>query len=127
MAGQAGNRLTYVPRQTVTAELGYARPLAPEVSLDAHVNAAYRSDITTQLNPSVLGYRDLGGFTTINGSVGLGCYRNWHTRLFVTNLTNTLGVTSSGPLLRLYVDPRYSVESPTRPRTIGLGIDYKFE
>jgi iron complex outermembrane receptor protein len=127
VAGNTGDRLPYVPRQTATAELGYTRAVGAGIDLDVHANAAYHTDITTQLNPTVLVYRDLGGFTTINGSVGLGFGKGWHSRLFVTNLTNTLGVTSSGPLLRLYDDPRYRVESPTRPRTVGIGVDYKFE
>ena len=63
----------------------------------------------------------------MNGSVGLGFGNNWHTRLFVDNITNVRGITSAGQLFRNYADPRYNVEFPSRPRTIGVGVDYSFE
>ncbi|MDP9064664.1 MAG: TonB-dependent receptor [Pseudomonadota bacterium] len=127
VTGKPGDRLPYVPRQSITADLGFTRPLASTMALDAHLNAAYRSDVTTQLNSSILGYRQLGGFTTVNGSTGLSFGTGWHARLFVNNLTNARGVTSAGPLLRIYDDPRYRIENVTRPRTIGIGFDYRFE
>jgi outer membrane receptor protein involved in Fe transport len=116
-----------VPRQTLTADVGYVHPLGSGVTLDAHADAAYRSDVTTQLNSSVLGYQVLGGFTTINATAGLKFAGGWHARLFVDNLTNIQGVTSAGPLLRNYDEPRYRVQNVIRPRTIGLGVDYQFK
>jgi outer membrane receptor protein involved in Fe transport len=83
--------------------------------------------VTTQLNSTVLGYQVLGGFTTINATAGLKFAGGWHARLFVDNLTNIQGVTSAGPLLRIYDDPRYRVQNVIRPRTIGLGVDYQFK
>jgi iron complex outermembrane recepter protein len=127
VTGNPGDLLPYVPRQTLTADLGYARSLPSKMGFDAHLNAAYRSDVTTQLNSSILGYGELGGFTTINGSTGLSFANGWRARLFVNNLTNVQGVTSAGPLLRIYDDPRYRIENLTRPRTIGVGFDYRFE
>lgn len=127
VSGNDGNRLPYVPRQTLTGDVGYVHPLGGGVMLDAHVDAAYRSDVTTQLNSSVLGYQVLGGFTTINATAGLKFAAGWHARLFVDNLTNIQGVTSAGPLLRIYDDPRYRVQNVIRPRTIGLGVDYQFK
>ena len=127
IAGYAGNRLPYVPRQTFTADLGYARTIGSGLDLDAHLNAAYRSDIVTAINSGVAGYTHLGGFTTFNGSVGLGVGANWHSRLFITNIGNVRGITSAGQLFRNNPDPRYNVEFPSRPRTIGIGVDYTFE
>jgi outer membrane receptor protein involved in Fe transport len=127
VSGVAGNRLPHVPRQTLTADLGYTHNLAPQLDVDAHVNAAYRSDIVTQLNSSVVGYQQLGGFTTINASTGLSIGNAWHTRLFVNNIANVAGITSAGALFRNYDDPRYHVQYPTRPRTIGVGLDYTFD
>ena len=80
-----------------------------------------------QIDPTVLGYRTLGGFTTVNASVGVSLGKAWHLRAFGTNLTNVLGVTSAGSLYRGYDDPRYRIENVMRPRTIGIGVDYKFE
>jgi iron complex outermembrane recepter protein len=126
-SGHDGDRLPYVPRQTLTGELGYTHAFSGTYSLDAHLNAVYRSDVNTQLNSTVLGYRELGGFTTVNASCGMTFGASWHGRLFVNNLTNVQGVTSAGPLLRNYDDPRYRIESVSRPRTIGVGVDYQFK
>ncbi|MDE2347894.1 MAG: TonB-dependent receptor [Gammaproteobacteria bacterium] len=126
VAARAGDRLPYVPRQTLTADLGYTRSLTETAVVDAHVDAAYRSNVATQIDPTVLGYRQLGGFTTINGAVGLALGTHWHLRVFVNNLTNVLGVTSAGSLYRGYDDPRYRIENVARPRTIGVGAAYKF-
>ena len=122
-----GDRLPYVPRHTLTADLGFVHPLTDTMSVDAHLDPAYRSNVTTQIGPSVLGYRTLGGFTTVNASLGLTFGTTWHARVYGTNLTNVLGVTSAGSLYRGYDDPRYRIENVTPPRTIGIGINYKFE
>jgi outer membrane receptor protein involved in Fe transport len=124
--GHDGDRLPYVPKQTLTADLGYAQPLTAIIALDAHVNAAYHSNVSTQLNDTVLGYRVLGGFTTVNATAGLSFGAAWRARLYVDNLTNVQGVTAAGPLLRIYDDPRYRAEYVSRPRTIGMEIDYKY-
>jgi len=127
ISGFAGNRLPYVPRQTLTGDIAYATSLQAGLDLDAHLSAAYRSDVVTQINNTVAGYTALGGFTTLNGSVGLGFGASWHSRLFVTNIGNIRGITSAGQLFRNNPDPRYNVQFPSRPRTIGIGIDYSFE
>ena len=58
---------------------------------------------------------------------GLSFGKAWRVRAFGTNLTDVLGVTSAGSLYRGYDDPRYRIENVMRPRTIGFGVDYKFE
>jgi len=125
--GYAGNRLPSVPRQSLTADLGYAATVQAGLDLDAHLNLAYRSDVVTEINSGVPGYTHLGGFTTLNGSVGLGFGAAWHGRLFVHNIGNVRGITSAGQLFRNNPDPRYNTEYPSRPRTIGIGVDYTFE
>jgi iron complex outermembrane receptor protein len=127
VAGQSGDRLPYVPKQTLTGDLDYSHPFGPSLSFDAHLQAAYRSSVTTQLNDTVLGYQTLGGFTTVTASAGLGFGPAWHVRVFGQNLTNQRGVTSAGPLYRFNDDPRYRIENVMRPRTVGIGIDYRFE
>ena len=127
VSGKAGDRLPYVPRQTVTLGLDYLKPVTQRDAFDFHVDAAYHSNVTTQLNDTVLGYRVLGGFTTVNAALGYTLGKAWHLRLFGSNLTNGLGVTAAGSLYRGNDDPRYRIEFPTRPRTLGVGFDYKFE
>ncbi len=127
VSAKAGDRLPYVPRQTLTADLSYEHPIAAGIAVDAHLDPAYRSNVNTQIDPTVLGFRTLGGFTTLNASVGLSFGSAWHVRFFGTNLSNVLGVTSAGSLYRGNDDPRYRVENIMRPRTLGIGVDYKFE
>jgi outer membrane receptor protein involved in Fe transport len=127
VTGKAGSRLPNVPRQTLTGDLSYARMLTAKSDLDAHLNAVYRSDVVTQIDPSVAGYTHLGGFTTLNGSVGLSYGNAWHGRLYVNNIANVMGITSAGALFQAYPDPRYNVQNPIRPRTVGIGVSYTFE
>ncbi len=127
IVGHAGDRLPNVPEQTLTGAVNWVHALNPDVYLDLHLNGAYRSAITTEVNNSVPGFQHLGGFTILNTSVGLSYGPNWHGRLFVNNLTNAVAITSAGQLFRNFADPRYNVEYPSRPRTIGLGVDYVFE
>ncbi len=127
VSGKAGDRLPYVPRQTVTLGLDWLKHVARSDAIDFHIDAAYHSNVTTQLNDTVLGYRVLGGFTTVNAALGYTLGKAWHLRLFGSNLTNVLGVTAAGSLYRGNDDPRYRIEFPTRPRTLGVGFDYKFE
>ena len=39
---QGGDRLPYVPKQTLTAGLGFAHPVTRDISMDLHVDASYR-------------------------------------------------------------------------------------
>jgi iron complex outermembrane receptor protein len=124
-----GDRLPYVPKQTLTAGLNYTHPVASAVTLDLHADAAYRSDVTTQINASASGYRQLGGFTTVGASATLRFGAAWRTRLYVNNLTNIQGVSAAGPVLRnadAYA-PNYREEYVIRPRTVGLMLTYRFE
>ena len=63
----------------------------------------------------------------MNAALGYTVGKAWHARLYGSNLTNVVGVTSAGSLYRGNDDPRYRIENVTRPRTIGVGLDYKFE
>jgi iron complex outermembrane recepter protein len=126
VSANAGDRLPYVPKQTLTGDLAYSTQLSDQKGLEAHLDASYRSDVTTQLNSTALGYQHLGGFTTVSASVAMTFGDAWQVRLFGENLTNVMGITSAGSLLRIYDDPRYRIQNPTRPRTIGVGVNYKF-
>ena len=125
LSAQNGDRLPYVPEQTLTAGIGYARNLSSELALDIHADASYRSDVTTQINSTASGYQTLGGFTTVAASAGLQIAGHWHARLYATNLTNQAGVSAAGPVLRnadFY--PNYREQYVMRPRTVGVSLSY---
>ncbi len=128
LSANDGDRLPYVPEQTITLGATYTHPVASGVTLQGHVGAAYRSDVTTQINASAAGFQQLGGFTTVNASASLLLGTQWSARLYVDNLTNIEGVSVAGPVLRTAdVSPNYRDEYLMRPRTIGLAVTYRFE
>ena len=131
LAANSGDRLPYVPKQTLTAGLGYAHALTPSITFEGHADAAYHSDVLTQINSTVAGYRQLGGFTTVNASAGLALSSAWRARLYALNLTNQVGVSAAGPVLNNaanYPDTnKYLDEFVIRPRTIGVAVEYRFE
>jgi len=128
LSAQDGDRLPYVPKQTLTAGLGYTQPITSGITLDAHANASYRSDVTTQINATASGYQQLGGFTVVGASAGLLFGPHLSTRLYVNNLTNQAGISAAGPVLKnANFYPDYRVEYLSRPRTVGLTIAYTFE
>ena len=128
LSANAGDSLPYVPRQTLTAGLGYVRALASDLRLQAHADAAYHSDVNTQINASAAGYQVLGGFTTIDAAASLLYGANWTARFYINNLTNIPGVSVAGPVLKnANVSPDYREEYVIRPRTIGIALTYRFE
>jgi len=128
LSAQDGNRLPYVPKQTLTAGFGYTRPIAGGVTLDLHADASYRSDVTTQINSTASGYQQLGGFTTTDASATFLFASRWRARLYGNNLTNQQGVSAAGPVLKnANLFPDYRVEYLMRPRTFGLSLAYTFE
>jgi outer membrane receptor protein involved in Fe transport len=67
-------------------------------------------------------FRHLGGFTTVNASVGYQATKALKVRLYCNNLTNQLGI-STWSVAR---QPEQSTEYLMRPRTAGLGVEYSF-
>ncbi len=125
LSAQNGDRLPYVPEQTITAGIGYARNLSGTVSLDAHADASYRSNVSTQINATAAGYQVLGGFTTVDASASLGFGEHWRARLYCANLTNQAGVSAAGPVLRnADILANYREEYVMRPRTLGVTLSY---
>ena len=126
-----GDRLPYVPTQTVTAGITHSRRIKDDLSFDAHADLAYHSDVNTQINSSVAGYRQLGGFTTVNASAGLNFGARWRAAVYGTNLTTVVGVSAAGPVLNNASNypgtEKYLDEFVIRPRTIGLRLQYRIE
>jgi outer membrane receptor protein involved in Fe transport len=128
LSAQNGDRLPYVPEQTLTAGIGYTRHLSSEIGLDVHADASYRSDVTTEINSTAASYQVLGGFTTVDAAAGLQFDGHWRAKLYCTNLTNQAGVSAAGPVLRnadFY--PNYREEYVIRPRTVGLNLSYRLK
>jgi iron complex outermembrane receptor protein len=134
--GRDGDRLPLVPKKQVTAALDYVMPVAPERNFSMHVDMAYRSDVNTSVNDlqydttnDVIvantystNFRHLGGFTTLNASVGMQATRQLKVRLYCNNITNQLGITTWSVARQ----PEQSTEYLSRPRTAGVNLQYNF-
>jgi outer membrane receptor protein involved in Fe transport len=111
-------------------------PVAPERNFSMHVDMAYRSDVNTSVNDlqydttnDVIvantystNFRHLGGFTTLNASVGMQATRQLKVRLYCNNITNQLGITTWSVARQ----PEQSTEYLSRPRTAGVNLQYNF-
>ena len=120
--GASGDPLPGVPKNQVALGADYARPLASEYSLIAHADAAYRSGVATQLPGSLGGPTNVAGFWMANANVGVE-HAAWRVVLFVDNIFNERGVTTTLPEGAL--GPRHDVQWLSRPLTAGLRVAYK--
>src|SRR5262249_53287405 len=125
--GRNGDPLPLVPKTQVTAALDYVVPMPQDRDVSLHVDAAYRSDVNTSVNNLQFdttteeiveniystNFRHLGGFTTINASVGLQASKALRVRLYCNNVTNQLGITTWSVARQ----PEQSTEYLMRPRT----------
>jgi hypothetical protein len=126
-SAKGGERLSYVPEQTLIVSLDCMRALSTGIALEAHADAAYQSEVNTQIDPSAASYVQLSGYTTLNGSTTLSFGSQWRARLYGNNVTNHVGVTAAGPILQSADYPSYREEYLIRPRTIGISVEYRFE
>ncbi len=123
-----GDPLPYVPKQTLTAGLGYNHTVAGGMMLDAHADLSFRSSVNTQINAGAAGYQVLDGFTTISVSGGLQISPHLHARLYVNNLTDTQGISVAGPVLKsANTFSEYNHDYVIRSRTMGMSLQYHFE
>ena len=67
-------------------------------------------------------FRELGGFTILDGGVALQTTKRLKLRLYCNNITNQKGVTTWA----VQRFPSQSFQYVMRPRTAGLGIEYNF-
>ncbi len=123
-----GNLLPYVPKQTLTAGVGWRHPLTSGLILEAHLDGSYRSQVTTQINSTASGYQQLGGFTMLGASTNLLIGERLRAKLYVNNLSNQAGISAAGPVLKnANFYPDYRVEYLARPRTVGISLAYTFD
>ena len=86
-------------------------------------------------------YREFGGFTVLEASATLSLSDRLSVRLFADNITNSQGTTAwtgryapslfvasaSGPNNLVHPSGANYMDYVMRPRTIGLGLRYRFE
>ncbi len=124
-----GDRLSGTPEHQGSVYLGYFRPLANGLMLEAGYGFTFSSDVYTKV-----GLRNdgevLGGYTVHNLSVGLS-RDNWSATLFADNLTDKFaetGVRQDPSFIRNVngFDLRRYYRNVLRPRSVGLEFRYRF-
>lgn len=117
-----GDTLPGAPRNQWNFGVEYTHAMNT-ATLKAGLTYSYLSDIYTALNKDFVDYSHLQGYSTVNANLGV-ILRNWHFELFVNNLANTRGITGRRTS-QLFGEPG-QFEYITRPRTIGLNLNYQF-
>jgi Fe(3+) dicitrate transport protein len=112
-----GNRLPYAPKQTVTAGLGYLLPRGIEMLVEAvHMSEQFADDLNT-VTPTADGQRGLIPAQTV-----------WNATLNVdvAPLRSTFFVAVKNALDELYIVDRTRGVLPGMPRTVQLGMKFKY-
>jgi iron complex outermembrane receptor protein len=117
-----GDQLPGAPRTQWSLSLDYAESFA-SADVDASIGLNRFGQIYTALNSDFYNYQKLDSFTTVNARVGV-TRRNWRLGAFVNNIENTRGIT--GKRSDEMHGERGQFEYVTRPRTVGLSVDYQY-
>jgi len=121
--GGDGTRLPGVPLNQFSLGADYHRPLNAEFNLIAHADTDFRGSVPVALPGSLGGSAVIPGFWMSNANIGLE-HDAWRAVLYVDNLSNTRGVTTTIPAAA--EGPRQDVDWLSRPRTVGIRLRYKF-
>ncbi len=115
-----GSALPGTPRNSAAVTLRYAHIPLGVGELYFSVSGHYQSSLLPSLSATV---PTVGGYLMASARAGYEG-SHWNAALFVTNLTNNLGITS-------YQDPAIfgnrAQAIVSQPRTIGLTIGYSYK
>ena len=122
--GFSGDQLPSTPSQTVSVGLEYYTQLAfLPGEFGFHLSGSYRGKAFNALNSASPDFAEIDGFSywdatfSLSGEALAG-------RLFIKNIGNSLGSTSTRTTARVTNDGAYDLIA--RPRTIGLSLTYTF-
>lgn len=118
-----GSRIPFAPMWSGAAGVNYSTKIASNLVASADLNVEYKSDQTSQQNPSAAPWAQ--GFKHLNASVAVGAEnKSWELRLIGKNLTDehTFGFDFPAPLL----PPGNFVAIPLSPRTVSLQLSLKY-
>jgi hypothetical protein len=90
---------------------------------DASIGMNRIGHVYTALNPEFASYQKLDAYNIASARVGV-TLRNWRLGAFVNNIENTRGI-SGGRFDDFYGD-QGQFEYVTRPRTIGVSVNYQY-
>jgi iron complex outermembrane receptor protein len=119
-AGRSGDRIPNTPKFTASGYAQYTHAVNSSMDAVMRVQVNHVGDSQTYFSARSSFYQSLDAYTQVDLRAGLQAER-WNATVFVKNLTDK----------RAEVDKLYQTDSPlsvftTRPRTIGLSVDYRF-
>lgn len=117
-----GDRLPGSPRNQSTIALDYTKAFSG-ATLEASISVQRTGEVYTALNSNYYNYQELESFNIANARLGV-ILRNWRFGAFVNNINNTRGITG-GRSDEIYGE-QGQFEYITRPRTIGLSVNYQY-
>lgn len=133
VSAEAGMRLPGVAEHVASVNFNHTMQLTNEIEMVSHLTGYYQSDsINTVLADSPV-QDEFSGFSLWNASVQF-LKGNWAASIYVKNLTNEEGVTGSYPATYWGTDTgvfenyygNNQKDYITRPRTIGVNVNYRF-
>lgn len=139
-AGFAGDKLPGVPDVTANVSLTYVQPLSGGSDIAYNLGAVYIDEIQTDFNSAAPQYTLSPSNTLVDVSATWSS-NSWDVTLFVDNVTDerapgnarspngwaTAPYTPTGEFFAQYSnDDFYLFRFIARPRTIGVGVKYKF-
>jgi iron complex outermembrane receptor protein len=117
-----GDRLPGSPRSQAGIALDFIYPINT-TELDANISFHRTGEVYTALNSSYYNYQKLQSYNRVNARIGV-TLRNWHMGAFVNNISNSRGIT--GARTNEVHGDQGQFEYITRPRTIGLSVNYQY-
>jgi len=139
-AGFAGDKLPGVPDLTVNASINYVQALQSGAQIAYNLGAVFIDEIQTDFNEAAPNYT-LSPSYTITSFTAIYSSDNWEVEFFVDNLTDERAPGNGRSPNRWNFNPNsidglhwaayenddfYLMQYIARPRTIGVGIKYRF-
>lgn len=118
----AGDTLPGSPRYQTNIGIDYSGALGRAI-LDAGASISHNSEIYTALNSEFADYDRLDGYAIANAYARV-TWRNWRVGAFIHNIANTRGVISTRT--SYWFGERGQFENITRPRTLGVSVNYTY-
>ncbi len=133
VSAKAGMRLPGVSEHVASINFAYTRSVTNEIDMVARLSGYYQSDSTNTVLADSPAQDHFSGFSLWNASVQF-LKGDWSATLYAKNLSNEEGVTGSYPATYWGTDTgvfeNYYGNNQknyiTRPRTLGLNLNYRF-
>lgn len=117
-----GNRLPYVPRNTVTSSFGYSHPVGFDAFVENVFIGRQFADDLNSINP----IRFANGFNGQTGAIAAQTYWNATANYKIERLKTTFFVTAKNIFDRTFVVDRSRGILPSIPRLVQAGVKLNF-